>query len=508
MGGNSRGRSNVIPLARASEDGSIDEPSKRAPSLIEALAASDALPPGLSARSVPSLLQWLGLFMILGGAGAAAYFYPDLSSVALKFGFWFAFCLVVAWRFTLVLIGFGGNLAGRFRRRLGDAVQDDELPVYTILVALRDEAAMMPQLAQSLSAIDWPDDKLDVILLVEADDDATRDAALEAFFPDGTRVMTVPEGKPLTKPRALNWGLAHAEGKYVAVYDAEDRPHPGQLRDVAASFQSATDQLVCVQAPLVASNSSAGWIAAHWSLEYLVQFGLYVPALSAMEHPILLGGTSNHFRRTSLILLGGWDAWNVTEDADLGVRLARMGAETRTVRLPTMESAPDRFSIWLAQRTRWIKGFMLTWLVCMRSPVSLFLELGFTRWLSLQLTLGGTIASAFLYGPMSALVIAGLFDPGLGVDPVSFVLFLVGWVTGALAELVAPGRWSFSRLAAIMTRPFYWPLQTLAAVIALYGLAVKPFFWAKTPHHPDSLQDPPSCQPGSSPSASSLSSPR
>ncbi len=508
MGANTGGRDNVVPLMKVSAVDAVSELRPVLPTLIDALAVSDALPPDLSARSVPSRLQWAGGFLILAGVATAFYYYPALTSRTLEFAFWFAFCLVIAWRFALVVIGLGGRVMRRLRPQHHPFLPDDDLPIYTILVALRDECAMMPQLARNLSALDWPLDRLDVILLVEADDMPTRDAALAEPFPDGTRVMTVPAGRPLTKPRALNWGLAHAEGAFVAVYDAEDRPHPGQLREAAAAFNASTDQLACVQAPLVSSNSSAGWIAAHWSLEYLVQFGLYVPALSAMEHPILLGGTSNHFRRSALVMLGGWDAWNVTEDADLGVRLARLGGQTGTIQLPTYEMAPDKYGVWLSQRTRWIKGFMQTWLVSMRAPFSLIAELGFTRWFSLQLTLGGTIASAFLYGPMSIRVMIGLLYPELGVEPISFTLFLIGWVTGAFAEIIVPGRWSFSRLAAVLTRPFYWPLQTVAAVLALYGLVVKPFFWAKTPHKPDSLQDVPTCQPGSPQSDSSSFLPR
>ena len=490
MGG-SGAEGKVIPLREAGN-------ASGGPSLLQAVSESQAVPPFLSARSVPSLLQFLGLFLLIGAIAASFHFYPALSWQVARFLFWFVFLLVVIWRLCLSVIGLGQRPA-MAEGLAGDPGRGEEtgLPVYSILVPLRDEADMMPQLARRLRAIDWPQRCLDIILLIEADDEATRQAALSADYPPGTRVLTVPPGKPLTKPRALNFGLAHAAGTYVTVYDAEDHPHPRQLREAYKVLCQGHDGLACVQAPLVASNGSASWIAAHWSLEYAVQFGLQIPAISHYGHPLMLGGTSNHFRRNDLIALGGWDAWNVTEDADLGIRIARLGGTTQAISLPTHETAPETFAVWRAQRSRWIKGYMLSWLVCMRTPISLFAELGFVRWLSLQLMLAGAILSTFMYGPMTLLVLAGLVHPFVSVDVVSFSLFGMGWLGGMFADSVAPGRWSFTRVLAILTRPRYWPLQTFAGLIAVYGLAVRPAFWAKTPHQPEDADARTPCSPGS-----------
>ena len=197
--------------------------------------------------------------------------------------------------------------------------------------------------------------------------------------------------------------------------------------------------------------------------------------------------------------MGGWDAWNVTEDADIGLRIARLGGRTETIRAGTAEAAPERFSVWFSQRSRWIKGFMQTWLVCMRAPFRLMFELGPIRWLSLQLTLGGAIVSAFLYGPMSVMILLGAALPQFTNHPVDIFLFLAGCAGCALADILAPGRWSLPRLIAIVTRPLYWPLQTLAGFKALGGLAFSPSFWAKTPHRPDGLEREETCQNGYSP---------
>lgn len=454
------------------------------PGPFSALAKSNALSPKLSARSVPSFMQIATLVLLIVLTGWAFHERADLAGHVLGLMFWFGFFLIVLWRLCFVLAGLFHRVRKR-PARLPDDVPVVQWPVYSVLIALRDEAAMMRQLADCLRALDWPADRLEVILLVEADDDATREAALNAPFPLGTVVLTVPPGQPLTKPRALNYGLAHATGTYVTIYDAEDRPHSGQLKAAYATFLGASEDVLCLQAPLTATNGAASWIAAQWALEYAVHFNLYLPALAGWGQPVMLGGTSNHFRRADLVAFGGWDAWNVTEDADLGLRAARLGGRTLTISPPTLETAPETLPVWFKQRTRWIKGYIQSWLVCMRAPFQLVRELGLTAWVSLQMTLGASILSALLYGPTTAFILVALVFPGDLVDPYSFALFGFGWACNTLGDLLAPGRWRFSRLIATLSRPLYWPLQTLAAFAALYGLAVRPYFWAKTPHQPE-----------------------
>ncbi|MFT5774722.1 glycosyltransferase family 2 protein [Hyphomonas sp.] len=185
-------------------------------------------------------------------------------------------------------------------------------------------------------------------------------------------------GLPRTKPRALNYGLARARGAYVVVYDAEDRPDPRQLREAVAAFVRGvgTSRLACVQAPLVGMPEGGGWLSAQWALEYAIQFGRILPALARLGLPIALGGTSNHFNRARLIEAGGWDAWNVTEDADLGLRLARRGARVGMIAPPTLEAPPEQMGVWLAQRSRWLKGLLQTWLVLMRTLAASLREMG------------------------------------------------------------------------------------------------------------------------------------
>lgn len=342
----------------------------------------------------------------------------------------------------------------------------------------------MDQLASALTAIVWPKDQLEIFILMEADDPETLHAARRAGFPDTTQFIAVPPGGPRTKPNALNHGLALARGKYVSVFDVEDVPHPDQLLDVYAAFQRASEQVVCVQAPLVAANGRASWLAAQWALEYDVQFGLLLPSLSKFGLPILLGGTSNHFRRDALLALGGWDAWNVTEDADVGMRLARTGLGIETIATPTLESAPTRFDIWCAQRSRWLKGFLQTWLVLMRTPLKTIRHMGFVRFLVMQLSLGGAILTPLVCAPCAFLLALAVWSGHLEIGRAGLGLFFAGLCVGLLGDLAAPGKWSWSRFLAIVTRAIYWPLHSVAAFRAVWELAKKPFFWAKTPHHP------------------------
>tara|TARA_R110000744_G_scaffold89472_1_gene173891 strand:- start:1261 stop:2643 length:1383 start_codon:yes stop_codon:yes gene_type:complete len=356
------------------------------------------------------------------------------------------------------------------------------LPVYTILVALKDEAASAAQLSRAILALDYPADRIDLKLLIETGDVATLDALRGQDWPDGTELIVLPPGLPRTKPRALNYGLARARGTYVVVYDAEDRPDPMQLREAVAAFARGPSHLACVQAPLVGVPDGGGWLPAQWALEYAIQFGRILPALARLGLPIALGGTSNHFNRARLVEAGGWDAWNVTEDADLGLRLARRGAHVGMIAPPTLEAPPEQIRVWLAQRSRWLKGFLQTWLVLMRTPAASLREMGLAGFVSMQLTLGAAILSAVVHGPWALWCLFCLCVPDVSLGPLGTGVMLVSYVAGVVTGVVAPGGWGWRPLIVALTAPLYWPLQTVAMARALYGLCHAPHFWAKTPH--------------------------
>lgn len=390
------------------------------------------------------------------------------------------FIAILLWRIALVLEGV--RLRWQAGPRGPAPEYGAELPIYTLLIALYDEADTAAQLSAAIGRLDYPPERLDVKLLLEAVDKKTKNALLAQAWPAGTELLVLPDGKPRTKPRALNYGLARARGEFVVVYDAEDRPDPAQLRAAIAAFSSGSPDLACVQAPLVGDGGKAAWLPGQWALEYAIQFGLLLPALAKWGLPIALGGTSNHFRRSALEDAGGWDAWNVTEDADLGLRLARRGQRVGVIAPPTLEAPPAKLNVWIAQRSRWLKGFLQSWLVIMRRPRRAITEMGLGGFVSMQLTLGASLLSAIAHAPWALWCLACALHPSLSLGPVALALLAVTYITGIATALMAAPRRSAGQALLAFTLPIYWPLQSIAMLRALYGLCVCPHFWAKTPH--------------------------
>ncbi|MBC2837663.1 glycosyltransferase [Paragemmobacter straminiformis] len=367
---------------------------------------------------------------------------------------------------------------------------DADLPTVTLLIALFHEADIADRLIRRLERIDYPRDLLELILVVEDDDHATRRALATARLPAWMRVISAPAGSIRTKPRALNLALGVARGEVVGVYDAEDAPEPGQLRKVAAAFAAAPPHIACIQAMLDFYNPRKNWLARCFTLEYALWFRLVLPGLERLRLPIPLGGTSVFLRRDTLRALGGWDAHNVTEDADLGIRLARHGFGTRMIQSTTYEEANCRALPWVRQRSRWIKGYMMTWLVHMRSPRALWRQLGPRGFLGFQIVFLGALAQVLLVPLLWTLwsIPLGLGHPLAQVLPSGGLtalatLFLGAEAIGSLLSLIALRR-SGQRISAlwIPTLHLYFPLGTLAALKAFRETLTAPYYWDKTRH--------------------------
>ncbi len=366
-----------------------------------------------------------------------------------------------------------------------------KLPVYTILVPAYREPEVLPHLLRAIAELDYPADRLDVLLLLEEDDDETYDAALTSAPPEYLRIVRVPYSEPRTKPKACNVGLELARGELVTIFDAEDRPEPLQLRRAAIAFQQVPSNVVCLQAKLAFFNHEQNIITNWFTTEYAMWFEQMLPGLVRQDAPIPLGGTSNHFRAAVLTELGGWDPFNVTEDADLGVRLHRFGYRTLVLDSVTLEEANSDAINWLKQRSRWYKGYLQTWLVHTRNPVSMSREIGFLSFLRFNLFVGGTPLLALFNPVLWALTlmwfagklgfIAHLFPTWLYF--IGLVCLVLGNFMFVYCNVVAAHATGITRLVTrAVLSPAYWLLMSLAAYKALIQLVVAPSFWEKTTH--------------------------
>ncbi|MEF2551660.1 glycosyltransferase family 2 protein [Aurantimonas sp. A2-1-M11] len=375
----------------------------------------------------------------------------------------------------------------------GPAEAVGPLPVYSVLVALYQETGVVERLVGALSRIDWPASRIEIKLVSEADDLATiREVRRATLGLPQFEIVAVPPGKPQTKPKALNFALPLCQGEFVVLYDAEDEPDPGQLREAYCRFRTGPDDLACLQAPLVVRNGDRNWLAGLFALEYAALFRRLLPWLAHHRLPMPLGGTSNHFRRAHLVTVGGWDSHNVTEDADLGMRLYRSGYRIGTLSRPTMEDAPERWSVWYRQRTRWTKGWLQTWLVHMRQLARLWRELGPVSFAVFQMLFVGMLASAVVQPVFFVLVLSMLvsaMNNGMpdGVGGIIFAIDLFNATGGFLAfvalslpALTPDERGTLWRYYALVH--VYWLLIALAAVRALVQIAHDPHRWEKTHH--------------------------
>jgi cellulose synthase/poly-beta-1,6-N-acetylglucosamine synthase-like glycosyltransferase len=305
-------------------------------------------------------------------------------------------------------------------------------------------------------------------------------------------IVIAPPGEPRTKPRALNVALPLARGDLTVIYDAEDVPAPDQLRLAVATFAAAGPEVGCLQGRLVIDNTADGWLTRLFTIEYAALFDVINPGLAAAGLAVPLGGTSTHFRTGALRDAGAWDPWNVTEDADLGIRLALLRWRVADLPSSTLEEALHELGPWMSQRTRWMKGFMQTCITHSRRPVFALRRLGLFGFVAAVAVTWGPVASALVYPVLAPLAVVAIASGALGrVGPsldalgwgVGLVTFAAGWAAMALPPLEALRRrrwWGLMPWVALL--PFYYALVSLAAWRALVELVREPFRWNKTDH--------------------------
>jgi len=371
------------------------------------------------------------------------------------------------------------------------ALDDRTLPVYSILLPMYHEAATLPNIAQALRSIDYPLSKLDIKLILEKDDDETINKAKELGLEGIFEIIRVPDSLPKTKPKACNYALHFCRGELATIYDGEDAPEPDQLKKVVIAFRKAQANTAVIQARLNYFNVAENWLTRMFTMEYSLWFDFYLPALDALHIPIPLGGTSNHFKMAVLREMEGWDPYNVTEDCDLGVRLTQAGYRVGVVNSTTFEEANNSIPNWIRQRSRWLKGYMQSYLVHMRRPIKFYRKLGHVGFWGFQFFIGGTIFSALIAPLMFCMYFFWLFThteifdqyfPSFVLYVSLFNLLIANGMLIYLFMLSGFKRKYFELTPWALTVPLYWMLQSWAGYKGLWQLVHNPFYWEKTDH--------------------------
>lgn len=457
----------------------------------EAREALHIATPELSAKKVLTISQavagWALVSLFILGLVLA----PTATMVGLSAAITVLYLLCFGFRFLLTWKGSHHSVDVSVTEEEIAALKAEDLPTYTVLVPMYKEAEVLPILVHSMRRMDYPLAKLDVKLVLEADDTETIEAA-KALKAEGIfEIVRVPTSYPKTKPKACNYALRFARGEYIVVFDAEDIPEPDQLKKAVAMFKRSSDNVACIQARLNYFNRRENFLTRMFTLEYSNWFDYLLPGLHALKIPIPLGGTSNHFRTAVLRGVGAWDPYNVTEDADLGVRLTQQGYQVAVMNSTTFEEANGVLKSWINQRSRWIKGYMQTWLVHMRRPVQLYRRLGGSGFWGFHFFIGFPVLTAVLNPVLWLTTAVGLVFGSDIVSPlfpapiIYFAIFnlVAGNAMYVYMTMVAAAKrgW-FSLMPWALLAPVYWVMHSVAAYKALWQLIVKPHFWEKTQH--------------------------
>lgn len=446
-----------------------------------------------SAITVLNSWQKYGILALLIGFAALFFQWPLPTAIALVAILSTIYFIDTVFNLFLVLKSLHFPPEISFSSERLQALKPSALPVYSILCPLYKEAGVLPHFLDSIDKLDWPKEKLDVLLLLEQDDQESIDIISKMDLPKYIRTIVVPDSQPKTKPKACNYGLAFVKGEYVVIYDAEDRPDADQLKKAYLGFQNVSLNVGCLQAKLNYYNPHHNLLTRLFTAEYSLWFDVILTGLQSIETAIPLGGTSNHFRTETLRRLEGWDPFNVTEDCDLGIRLFKYGYKTAIIDSTTLEEANSKVGNWIRQRSRWIKGYIQTYLVQMRNPFELVRTQGWHA-LLFQLTVGGKIAFIFINPFLWVATIAyftlykfvgptieSLYPPTVFYMAVSSLVFgnfffLYYYMIGCAKR----EHWSVIKYVFLI--PIYWLMVSVAGFKALIQLIYKPHYWEKTNH--------------------------
>lgn len=447
--------------------------------------------PESSAKTVFTETQLLVIWMLgsLLLAGLVTDLAATLIFITTSLNIFYFVCM--AFKTSIILIGSRQNTSFKVTPQQIANLDESTLPIYTVLVPVYKEPAVIPHIVRQLKSLDYPLSRLDVKILLEADDQETIDAFRTAGAPPNFQEIVVPTALPKTKPKACNFGLLLARGDFLTIYDAEDLPEADQLKKVIIAFRNLPPETACVQAALNYFNGDENLLTRMFTLEYSYWFDYLLPGLEALGVPIPLGGTSNHFVTSRLVELGAWDPYNVTEDADLGVRATARGFSISTIDSTTYEEANCAYGNWIRQRSRWIKGYLQTLLVNTRDPARLVRKIGWKAFGGFLLFIGST-PIVFLVNPLLWLLFVlwlssrAEFFSVLVPGPLLFLAFsnllLGNFMAIYVCVLAVFKRRNYGLAPYALLNPLYWFMHAVAAYKALWQLIFKPFYWEKTTH--------------------------
>ena len=358
-------------------------------------------------------------------------------------------------------------------------------PTYTILIPLFKEENIVSILLQRLDNLDYPHSKLDIKLLVEEEDILTRNVINSLQLKNHVNVIIVPKALPLTKPKACNYGLLFAKGEYVVIYDADDMPERDQLKKAVRMFRKFHN-VSCLQARLGYYNHDYNILTSCFEIEYKMLFNHLLPSIEALNMPIPLGGTSNHFRVYDLREMGAWDPYNVTEDAELGMRSSSMGYKIGMLDSVTLEEAPISTWAWIKQRTRWIKGFLQTYVIYLKFTRSIHKNNSMKGVLLLHLFIGAPVL-VFFFSSLLWILVPMYVCGYLLLPKWLFYFCMCNFFMGILFNISVA-----YKVAVMNDRKFswklmiayqlYWFLHAISAFRAVGEFFSNPFFWDKTRH--------------------------
>lgn len=365
---------------------------------------------------------------------------------------------------------------------------------YNIIVPLyNEEKEVTCQNITSLTSLNFDSDNLNIIYALEEEDKQSllHFQGLCDIIPEQMIYITIPKTLPKTKPKASNYALSFCFGEFVVIYDAEDIPDPDQLIKSVKQFKQESENTACLQAKLNYYNHSENLLTKLFSIEYGLWFNYLVCGLATKNSFIPLGGTSNHFKLEILKKIGKWDAFNVTEDADIGARLSFLGYRVGWLDSLTLEESPIGISNWLKQRARWIKGYLQTLFVHSLNHSTIFSKSNTWKLIELHFYVGFS-ALTFLMLPINFLLIA--FSSFLSnASSISFIAYFISYGSLALTTISffigqviyfqsQNKKITICDIIISFIFPIYFILHSIAAYLALYQLITKPIAWNRTKH--------------------------